>query len=129
MPVDGESLGLPPRPVEREHELGAEPLAEGMLHGERLQLRHERELTAECEFRVDSFLNRGEAQLLEALDLHTCEWLELEVGERLPSQKAIAALSASAAANVSPAAGDSRPAAARRSKCSRSSSPGSTRSR
>ena len=82
LPVDGESFCLPARPVEREHQLGAEPLAVGMLRGERLQLRHERELTAECELRVDSFLDRGKAQLLEALDLHPCEWLELEVGER-----------------------------------------------
>ena len=83
-PVDGESLGLPARPVEREHELRAEPLAVRMLRGERLELRHERELTAERQLRVDSLLDRSEAQLLESLDLDACERLELEVGQRPP---------------------------------------------
>jgi hypothetical protein len=52
-----------------------------MLRGECFQLRDERQLTTECELRVDAFLDRGEPQLLEALDLHTRERLELEVGQ------------------------------------------------
>ena len=36
-----ERIGLPPRPVEREHELSAQALAEAMLEDERLELGHE----------------------------------------------------------------------------------------
>ena len=129
MPVDGESFGLPTRPVEREHELGAEPLAVWMLDGERLQLRHERKLAAQCELGVDSFLDRGETKLIEALDLHTGERLELEVGKRSSVPQGHRARKSSARSDH--VAGRERfpPRRGRRSKRSRSSSPGSTRSR
>ena len=53
-----------------------------MLGAERLELGNERELAAERELGIDPFLDRREPQLLEPLDLHPRERLELEVGER-----------------------------------------------
>ena len=45
--VGVECVGLPPRAVEREHELPAKPLAERMLGGETLELRERRVVPAE----------------------------------------------------------------------------------
>ena len=60
-----------------------------MLRGERLELGHERELTAERELGVDPLLDRREAQLLESLDLDSRERLELQIGERPPLPEAL----------------------------------------
>ena len=74
----------------------------GFSATKRLELGDERKVAAERELRVDPLLDRRESQLLEALDLDTCERLELEVGERPPSHRSSAARSASAAAAASP---------------------------
>src|SRR5581483_6028065 len=51
--VRGERLGLAARPVEREHQLAAQALAEGVLGRERVELRDERGVAAEGEVGVD----------------------------------------------------------------------------
>ena len=79
-PVHLEPFRLPPAPVE--HQLRVEALAIGMLGAKRLELRNERELSAEHELRIDPLLDSRQAQLLEPLDFHPRERLELEVGKR-----------------------------------------------
>ena len=53
-----------------------------MLAGERLDLRNEPGMPAQRQLRIDSRLYGREPQLLQPLDLDTCERLELEIGER-----------------------------------------------
>ena len=61
--VDLECFGLPAGPVERDHELSAELLAQGVVGDQRLQLRDELGVVAELQLRLDSLLDRrrGEA--------------------------------------------------------------------
>ena len=129
-PVHLEALRLPAAPVEREHQLRPEPLAERVLGGERLELGDEREVAAERELGVDALLDGGEPQLLEPLDLDARERLELEVGERASVPERLRG--AERLGRRAGIAGRERLAARRRRaarSCSRSSSPGSTRSR
>ena len=83
-----ERLGLPARPVEREHQLAAEPLAQRMLRDERLELADELGVAPELELGVDPLLERRQPQLLEPRDLRLRERLEREVGERLARARA-----------------------------------------
>jgi hypothetical protein len=80
--VAGESVGLPARAVEGEHELTAQALAVGVLGDEGLELRNQRDVVAELELGVDQILAGDQAQLLEAQDLGRGERLVGEVGER-----------------------------------------------
>ena len=80
--VGGERVRLPAGPVEREHQLGARPLAQGLRIDERLELRDELRVTAECEVGVDPLLERDGAELLEPRDLGLRERLVEEVRER-----------------------------------------------
>ena len=50
---DVQRVGLPTRPVERQHQLTMERLTERMLRDERLELRHEILVPAEREARFD----------------------------------------------------------------------------
>ena len=47
--VGGERVGLPARPIEREHEQTARALAQGVLADQRFQLWHHLGMTPECE--------------------------------------------------------------------------------
>ena len=71
-----ERLGLPPGPVEREHQLRARALAKRVRSDERLELADELGVAAEGEVGVDPLLERREPQLLEARDLVLRERLE-----------------------------------------------------
>jgi hypothetical protein len=80
--VDGERLGLPVAPVQRQHELSAEPLPQRVIRDERLELTHDLGVAAELEVGVDPRLDRGHAQLLEPGDLRLRERLVREVRQR-----------------------------------------------
>ena len=81
-PVRRQSVGLPPRAIQREHELRARPLAKRVRDDERLQLGDELRVPPECEVGLDSRLERGQAKLLEARDLVLRERLVGEVRQR-----------------------------------------------
>ena len=80
--VGGQRLGLAARPVEREHQLAAQALAEGVLRRQRVELRDQRGVAAEREVGVDPHLDREQVHLLEAPDRRLGERLVGEVGER-----------------------------------------------
>ena len=81
--VRGERVRLAARPVEREHQLTAETLAQRVRRDEALELgRRARASRPSSSSAVDAILERDEAQLLESLDLALGERLELEVGKR-----------------------------------------------
>jgi hypothetical protein len=80
--VGVERLRLAPAAVEREHQLGDEPLAGRMLGDEPAQLRDELGVTAGSGIGLDARLQRGELLLLEPRDLGRRERLVGEVGER-----------------------------------------------
>ena len=69
MPVGVEGLGVAAAPVEGEHELPAESLAQRMRSDSRLELGHELGMSAELKLGVDQLLLRGQAQLGQAVDL------------------------------------------------------------
>ena len=77
-----EGFGLPPRSVEGEHQLAAQPLAKGMLGHEGLELADELAVAAEREVGVDSAFERRDTQFLELEDGRLCELLVGEVCER-----------------------------------------------
>jgi hypothetical protein len=80
--VRRQRVGLSARAVEREHELAAQPLAQGVLRDETLRLRHELRVPPEREIGIDAILERSEAQLLQPLDVDAGERLERQIGER-----------------------------------------------
>jgi hypothetical protein len=86
-PVDLERVGLPPRSVERQHELAAQPLLERVRPHERLELRDEPAPAAEREVGVDAIHERRQAKLLEASDLRLDEIERREIGERRPAEE------------------------------------------
>ena len=75
-------LRLATRPVQGQHQLTAEALAERMALDEGLQLPDQLAVAAQSEIRVDPLLERGEPKLLEPGDLRLRERLVCEVGER-----------------------------------------------
>ena len=83
-PVALEGVGLPSRPIEREHELTLESLSVGVLPAERLQLADQLGVVAEREVGVDPVLKYGEPRLLEPPDLDLREGLIGEVSKRRP---------------------------------------------
>jgi len=80
--VGFQRLGLAAGPVEREHQLPAEPLAQGMLGHQVLQLRAQGSVPAERQLRLDPVLHREQAERFEPLDLEPGKPLELQVGQR-----------------------------------------------
>ena len=80
--IDLERLCLATRAVERQHELRAQPFAEGVLANERLELADELCEAAERKVGFDAPLERREAELFEAENLRLRERLVREVGER-----------------------------------------------
>ena len=77
-----ERVRLAPGAVEREPELGAEPLVERMLGDQRLDLADELGVTAERELGVDQILVRREPVEEEMRQLDRREELEFAAGER-----------------------------------------------
>ena len=73
---------LPPRAVERKHELGPWALAERLCADERLELRDELAMTTQGEVGVDALLEDDRPQLLESCDLGLSEGLVQEVRQR-----------------------------------------------
>ena len=82
--VDAESFRLTAGPVEREHELRAQPLAERVLGDERLELGDEVCMTPELELGLDPVLGGSQPQLLEPCRLGARERRVREVGEHRP---------------------------------------------
>ena len=80
--VRGERVGLPPRPVEREHLLRAEALAVRVLHHERVQLVDQVGVASERQIRVDPILERSQALLLELGPGGGAERRSVELGQR-----------------------------------------------
>ena len=76
-----ECVCLPPGAVQGEHQLLAQPLVQGVLGDELLELADHAVVAAERELAVDPVHHGGEAQLLEPLDLGACVRLEAEAGE------------------------------------------------
>src|SRR5439155_16490339 len=79
--VRRQSVRLPSRAVEREHELSSRTLAERVALDERLELEHELGVPAQGEVGLDSLLERDGAELLEPGDLGLRERLVRKVGE------------------------------------------------
>ena len=75
-------FGLAPGPVQRQHQLAAQPLAQGMRLDQRLELADERSVAAERQVGFDPLLDSDQAQLLEPSDLGLGEWLVGEVRQR-----------------------------------------------
>ena len=80
--IGRERLGLAAAPVEREHQLTPEPLAQRLRADERLDLRDELGVRPKLEVGGDPLLEHAEAQILEPVDLRLRERLQLEIGER-----------------------------------------------
>ena len=80
--VRRERIGLSARPVEREHQLRAEPLPQRMPRDEQLQLRHELGVDLELEIGRDPILEYAQPQILQAMDVVLREVLQLRVGKR-----------------------------------------------
>jgi hypothetical protein len=82
VPVHGKRLRLPPGPVQREHELAAQPLLHRIRRHQRLQLGHELARATKGKIGLDSFLQGSQAEPLEPSNLRLRVLLEPEVGER-----------------------------------------------
>ena len=82
LPVNGERFALAGRPVQSQHQLPAQPLAQRVPGDQRLQLRHQLLVAAEREFGLHALLSGGAAQLLKSAHVRVRERLELNVGER-----------------------------------------------
>ena len=80
--VGFQRLGLAAGPVQREHQLPAEPLAQGMLGNQLLKLGTEGAVSAERQLRLDPVLHRGQAARLEPLHLEPGKRFELKIGQR-----------------------------------------------
>ena len=77
-----ERLGLPTRPVEREHQLCAQPFAQWMALDERLELSDELRGAPGGELRVEPFFENRQQLLLQPGDLRPREGVERKIGER-----------------------------------------------
>ena len=80
-----ERVGLPPRPVQGEHQLAVQPLAVRVLGDERLEVGDELIVPAEREVGLDALLEGDHPQLLQARDLRGGEILVSEIGQRRPA--------------------------------------------
>ncbi len=83
--VGVEGFALTPTAVQREHELTAQPLAQGLLRDQGLELTDEVGVPAEREVGLDPLFERNDPALLEPGDLGLREGLEGEIGERRPA--------------------------------------------
>ena len=82
-----QSLRLPARTVQRDHELPQEALAQRVLGDEPLELADDVAVATELEIGVDPLRERGEAELVQPPDLRLREVLERELARaRSPPQ-------------------------------------------
>jgi hypothetical protein len=79
-----EGIGLAVHAVQREHQLAPQPLAQGILTREPLQLRHGLDMATEVELDGDLLLCCLELELLQPGDLGRKGRLVRQVGERRP---------------------------------------------
>ena len=129
VPVDVQRLCLAARTVEREHQLGTEALAERVGGDELLQLSHDVRVPAEGKIGLDPALERGQAQLLEPRDRRLRERLVGEVGKRWPAPEREGLTQRLGCLGGFPGPSARSPASTSCWNASRSSFPGSTRSR
>jgi hypothetical protein len=80
---DGQGVGLAPRAVQRQHQLGREPFPEGVLVHQRLQPGDDRPVPAERELGVQPSLPGHEAQLVEVEDGRRREVRRAQVDQHL----------------------------------------------
>ncbi len=83
-----ERLRLPARPVERQHQLPAQPLALRLLRDQDLELADELGVTAEREVGLDPLLERRQPQILQPPGLDPRERLLAELRQRRPAPQA-----------------------------------------
>ena len=81
-PVHLERVCVAAGAVERDHQLPAQLLPQGVIGDERLQLRHELAVVTELQLRLDPLFGRGETKLLQPGDLELWPLLVLELLER-----------------------------------------------
>ena len=79
--VDIERVGLSAAPIEREHELSAQSLPQGVGVDQRAQRRDELGMATERQQRLVAVLDRCQTELVEPLDLPLGELVEGELGE------------------------------------------------
>ena len=84
----GERVRLPTRSVERQHQLAAQALTEGMRGDESLDLGGELAVPPEREVGIDAGLRRGEPKFLQCGDRSLGERVVREVGESGPAPQA-----------------------------------------
>src|SRR4051794_8313916 len=77
-----ERLRLTPRAIQREHQLRVQTLAPGILTGSLSELGDQLAIKTEGQFGRDALVGRDELSLLESLDVHLRERVEVEVRER-----------------------------------------------
>ena len=77
-----ERLGLPPRPVEREHEPRAQPFPEWIVHDEGLELRAQLAVPSQREVGRDPLLERLQPKLVQPVGLTLDERFVSKLGER-----------------------------------------------
>ena len=78
-------LGLAARPIQRQHPLRVQALAQRMLLDQALELRERLRVTPGGEIAVDRELGRPQPQILEPADLGPRERLARDVGQRRPA--------------------------------------------
>ena len=81
MPVGGERLGLAAAAIQRQHELALQPLPQGMLPGQVLQLGGEGVVPAKRQVSIDSRLQRGEPELFQSSCLGPDERVVGQIGQ------------------------------------------------
>src|SRR5262249_51539287 len=86
--VGGERIRLPTGPVEREHQLAEQPLAERMRGDRPLELGDELAVASEVELGVDARLDGEQPPLLQPPRLGRDKRLVLEIRERASAPKA-----------------------------------------
>ena len=80
--VRGKRFGLPAAAVERQHQLTAQPLAEGVLRDQPLQLADDLRMSPQLEVGLQPLLEAFEPELAEPGDLVLCKARVRDVGER-----------------------------------------------
>ena len=88
VPVARERVRLPAAPVEREHQLPPQPLAEGLRLDEGLEIGDEPLVPAELEVGVGPLLERGEPELGQPTRGRPRERLLPELDQRRPAPEA-----------------------------------------
>ena len=127
--VGGERVRLPARPVQRQHQLAAQPLPVGVLAHQPLEIANHLRLPAERQLRLDPPLDRADVQLFQAGDLRLRERVVPKVAQRRPPPQRQRLAQPPGPEPQSPAEIAARPSSASRSNRSRSSSPSATRIR